>query len=150
MSASTFTNWAGDGHWVVDFLHFSYFIRVHFFQFNPTAMLKHLSRIAVGTFGWYFWVNLFVFIEELTGQCEGEETLSSKMTCSLQGFHLDGLNTSGNVFPLTNSTPLIYSSVKKSRLKDGGQLSRETQEEQLVLAGNASFCQSTGRVAFYL
>ena len=50
-------------------------------------MLEHLSRMAVGTFGWYFWVNLFVFIEELTGQCEGEETLSSKMTCSLQGFH---------------------------------------------------------------
>ena len=74
---------------------------------DPFAMLKHLSRLAVGTFGWYFWVNFFVFIEEQTGFCEGEETLTSKRICHLQGFHWDGFDISGHTFLLTYSALII-------------------------------------------
>ena len=79
---------------------------------NPTAMLKHLSRLAVGTFGWYFWVNLFVYIEELTGFCEGEDSLTSKRSCHLQGFHWDGFDISGHAFLLTHSALIISEEIQ--------------------------------------
>lgn len=81
-------------------------------SFNPTAMLKHLSRMAVGTFGWYFWVNLFVYIEDLTGQCEGEETLSSKKSCHFQGYHWDGFDISGHTFLLMYSALIISEEIQ--------------------------------------
>ena len=84
-------------------------------SFNPTAMLKHLSRMAVGTFAWYFWVNLFVYIEEITGICEGEETLSSKVTCRLQGFHWDCFDISGHAFLLTYSALVISEEIQVKR-----------------------------------
>ena len=84
-------------------------------SFNPTSMLKHLSRMAVGTFGWYFWVNMFVYIEELTGQCEGEETLSSKKTCHFHGFHWDGFDISGHAFLLTYSALVISEEIQVKR-----------------------------------
>ena len=82
---------------------------------KPFAMLKHLSRLAVGTFGWYFWVNFFVFIEEQTGFCEGEETLTSKRICHLQGFHWDGFDISGHTFLLTYSALIITEEVQVKR-----------------------------------
>jgi len=84
-------------------------------SFKPSSMLKHLSRVAVGSFGWYFWVNLFVYIEELTGECEGEETLSSKETCHLQGFHWDGFDISGHTFLLTYSALVISEEIQVKR-----------------------------------
>ena len=84
---------------------------------NPSAMLKHLSRLAVGTFGWYFWVNFFVFIEELTGFCEGEESLTTKSSCHVQGFHWDGFDISGHTFLLTYSALIISEEIQvKQRL----------------------------------
>lgn len=74
---------------------------------NPFEMLRHLSRLAVGTLGWYFWVNLFVYIEELTGLCEGEESITSKRSCHSQGFHWDGFDISGHAFLLTYSALII-------------------------------------------
>ena len=64
---------------------------------NPLAILKHLSRMAVATCGWYIWVNLFVYIEELTGFCE-EETLISKRSCYQEGFYWNGFDISGHSF----------------------------------------------------
>ena len=74
---------------------------------NPSKMLRHLSRLAVGTFAWYFWVNLFVYIEELTGICEGEESITSKRSCHFQGFHWDGFDISGHAFLLIHSALII-------------------------------------------
>lgn len=84
---------------------------------KPFAMLKHLSRLAVGTFGWYFWVNFFVFIEEQTGFCEGEETLTSKRICHLQGFHWDGFDISGHTFLLTYSALIITEELQVKQYK---------------------------------
>ena len=81
------------------------------------AMLKHLSRLAVGTFGWYFWVNFFVFIEEQTGFCEGEESLTSKRICHLQGFHWDGFDISGHTFLLTYSALIITEELQVEQYK---------------------------------
>lgn len=85
---------------------------------KPFAMLKHLSRLAVGTFGWYFWVNFFVFIEEQTGFCEGEESLTSKRICHLQGFHWDGFDISGHTFLLTYSALIITAELQVKRWQD--------------------------------
>ena len=74
---------------------------------NPLAILKHLRRMAVATCGWYIWVNLFVYIEELTGFCEGEETLISKRSCYQEGFYWDGFDISGHCFLLTYSALVI-------------------------------------------
>lgn len=82
---------------------------------NPTAILRHLSRLAVATFGWYFWVNLFNCIEELTGMCEGEETLTSKKSCHLQGYHWDGFDVSGHIFLLTYSALVISEEIQVER-----------------------------------
>ena len=74
---------------------------------NPLAILKHLRRMAVATCGWYIWVNLFVYIEELTGFCEGEETLISKRSCYQEGFYWNGFDISGHCFLLTYSALVI-------------------------------------------
>ena len=74
---------------------------------NPLAMLKHLSRMAVATCGWYIWVNLFVYIEELTGFCEGEEKLISKRSCYQEGFYWNGFDISEHCFLLTYSALVI-------------------------------------------
>ena len=74
---------------------------------NPLAILKHLSRMAVATCGWYIWVNLFVYIEELTGFCEGEETLISKRSCYQEGFYWNGFDISGHCFLLIYSALVI-------------------------------------------
>ena len=73
---------------------------------NPFAILKHLSRMVVAACGWYFWVNLFVYIEELTGFCE-EETLISKMSGYQEGFYWNGFDISGQCFLLTYSALVI-------------------------------------------
>lgn len=82
---------------------------------NPSAMLRHLSRLVVGTCVWYFWVNLFVYIEELTGFCEGEESLTSKRSCHLQGYHWDGFDISGHTFLLTYSALIISEEIQLKR-----------------------------------
>ena len=74
---------------------------------NPFAILRHLSRMAVATWGWYFWVNLFVYIEELTGFCEGEEKLISKRSCYQEGFYWNGFDISGHCFILIYSALVI-------------------------------------------
>ena len=74
---------------------------------NPLAILKHLRRMAVATCGWYIWVNLFVYIEELTGFCEGEEKLISKRSCYQEGFYWNGFDISGHCFLLTYSALVI-------------------------------------------
>ena len=74
---------------------------------NPLAILKHLRRMAVATCGWYIWVNLFVYIEELTGFCKGEEKLTSKRSCYQEGFYWDGFDISGHCFLLTYSALVI-------------------------------------------
>ena len=74
---------------------------------NPLAILKHLSRMAVATCGWYFWVYLFFYIKELTGFCEGEETLISKRSCNKEGFYWNGFDISGHCFLLIYSALVI-------------------------------------------
>ena len=74
---------------------------------NPLAILKHLRMMAVATCGWYIWVNLFVYIEELTGFCEGEEKLISKRSCYQEGFYWNGFDISGHCFLLTYSALVI-------------------------------------------
>lgn len=81
-------------------------------SFNPSAMLRHLSRMAVATCGWYFWVNLFVYIEELTGFCEGEETLISKRSCRQEGFYWSGFDISGHAFLLIYSALVISEEIQ--------------------------------------
>ena len=74
---------------------------------NPFAILKYLGRmVAVATCGWYIWVNLFVYIEELTGFCE-EETLISKRSCYQEGFYWNGFDISGHCFLLIYSALVI-------------------------------------------
>lgn len=58
-------------------------------------------------FGWYFWVNLFVYIEKLIGQCEGEEILFLKESCYFQGFYWDGFDIFGYIFFLIYSVLVI-------------------------------------------
>lgn len=104
---------------------------------NPTAMLRHLSRLAVGTFGWFFWVNFFVYIEELTGICEGEESLTSKRSCHLQGFHWDGFDISGHTFLLTYSALIISEEIQvKQRLPllESGQPMRLPRRPHLIFS----------------
>ena len=74
---------------------------------NLSAMLRHLCRLIVGTFGWYFWVNIFNYIEEVTGVCEGEESLTTKSNCHHEGYHWVGFDTSGHAFLLIYSALVI-------------------------------------------
>ncbi|XP_050311798.1 acyl-coenzyme A diphosphatase FITM2 [Anthonomus grandis grandis] len=59
----------------------------------------HLPRIAVATFFWYFWTNLFNYIEASFGRCQ-IKAHGSKETCLKAGYIWNGFDTSGHSFIL--------------------------------------------------
>ena len=74
---------------------------------NLVLMAKHYGRLLVATFSWYFWVNLFLYIEDLTGVCEGDEKFTTRRSCKTQGFHWNGFDISGHAFLLIHCCLVI-------------------------------------------
>ena len=67
---------------------------------NIVTMIRNLTRLAVGTAFWYFWVNLFLYIKQETGSCVGDKTTTAILACRKKGFHWYEFDISGHTFLL--------------------------------------------------
>lgn len=68
---------------------------------------KHLVRLAIATFFWFFWVNLFIYIEGLYGHCTDKRDLRTRYECISKGFRWKGFDLSGHAFILIYSNLLL-------------------------------------------
>lgn len=59
----------------------------------------HAPRLIIATFFWYFWTNLFNYVEASFGKCQIKQ-FSSKETCLKAGHIWNGFDTSGHSFIL--------------------------------------------------
>ena len=74
-------------------------------------IMKHLARLLIATVFWYAWVNLFVYIEGLYGQCERRE-LKSKSVCLKTASKWIGFDLSGHTFILIYSNLVLIEEVR--------------------------------------
>ena len=123
---------------LVPFISFTSFI---YTSCNVAAMLRHLSRLIVATFGWYIFVNLFSHIEELTGVCEGEESITSKRSCYLQGYLWAGFDISGHAFLLVYSALIISEEIQVKQWLSVTTIARNVSEPHRRL--NIFLCRLT-------
>ncbi|XP_060520731.1 acyl-coenzyme A diphosphatase FITM2 [Cylas formicarius] len=59
----------------------------------------HLTRLAIATFFWWFWTNIFNYIEASFGKC-GIKQYGTKESCLRAGHVWNGFDTSGHSFIL--------------------------------------------------
>lgn len=90
---------------------FMYFTSFTYCCGNIDKVKKHMSRLAIGTFFWFFWTNAFVFIEEATGFClsDAEKT---KTLCLQHGYKWFGFDISGHCFLLIYSSLILMEEAK--------------------------------------
>jgi hypothetical protein len=77
-------------------------------------VVKHLSRLLVGTAIWFFWTTSFQRIENATGVCTSTK-YSDKKACSDGGHKWFGFDTSGHAFLLTYCLLIISEEAKSFR-----------------------------------
>lgn len=70
-------------------------------------LLKHLARLCIATFIWYFWVNFFIYIESVYGTCIEKRDLKIKSLCLNAGNRWRGLDLSGHAFILIYSNLVL-------------------------------------------
>lgn len=68
---------------------------------------KHFARLAIATFFWYFWVNFFLYFENMTGHCVDRKELKSKIACMKAGSRWRGFDLSGHAFILIYSNLVL-------------------------------------------
>ncbi|GLG97221.1 Fat storage-inducing transmembrane protein [Gryllus bimaculatus] len=68
-------------------------------------VVMHVSRLGIATFMWFFWTNLFQYIESNYGRCLSKAHFPTKAACIGKGFMWNGFDLSGHAFIL------IYSSL---------------------------------------
>ncbi|XP_013380308.1 FIT family protein CG10671 [Lingula anatina] len=72
---------------------------------------RHMSRLAVGTFWWYIWTNVFEIVEHQSGFCSMKD-LTDKRTCYRGGHIWIGFDISGHAFLLIHNLLMISEEVK--------------------------------------
>ncbi|XP_066254323.1 acyl-coenzyme A diphosphatase FITM2 [Euwallacea similis] len=97
----------------------------------------HMPRLIIATLFWYFWTNLFNYIEASFGRCQFKQ-FSSKESCLKQGHIWNGFDTSGHSFILIYGSLILieetrcmvnWDSIKEYlRLEDHNRATRETEQ----------------------
>lgn len=84
------------------------------FRRSVSFLARRQLSLVVATAVWYICTETFFYIEDVTGSCYENSTLSiinkeftSKATCRRVGFHWDGYDISGHSFILTYSALFI-------------------------------------------
>ncbi|MCL4129220.1 UNVERIFIED_CONTAM: hypothetical protein GTU68_022457 [Idotea baltica] len=74
---------------------------------------RHMSRLAIGTFFWFFWTQLFFeYVENSTGVCLGKAILKDKYTCVGTGFQWHSFDISGHAFLLVYMNLILVEEAK--------------------------------------
>lgn len=105
-------------------------------QFKRIAQ-HHLPRLAIATLLWYFWTNLFNYIEASFGRCQMKQ-YSSKGSCLKAGHMWNGFDTSGHTFILIYGSLVLieetrsmvnWDSIKEFlRLEEHNRSTRQTEQ----------------------
>ncbi|XP_035678766.1 fat storage-inducing transmembrane protein 2-like [Branchiostoma floridae] len=93
---------------------------------DTSAVLKHLSRLLVGTTIWFVFTSVFDTVLHYTGSCTDAE-YTDKRACVKAGFAWDGFDISGHAFLLSYCALLITSELSVLKTWDTIQ---ETLEEE--------------------
>lgn len=96
---------------------------------NIITVFKHLCRLAVATFWWYFITTTIRRIEEVVGVCS-ESSKDNKVTCIKSGKLWLGFDISGHAFLLIHCLLTISEEVRCFR--DWTKLGQMLSEEDLV------------------
>lgn len=75
-----------------------------------TGIMRHVVRLFVATFFWYFWTSVFNRLEEYFGRCSGNGRTRSE--CRSAGFLWKSFDISGHVFILIYSTLVMISEAR--------------------------------------
>lgn len=75
-----------------------------------TSVLRHVARLVVATFFWYFWTKTFNQLEEYFGQCSGKG--QTRSSCRSAGFQWKPFDISGHVFILIYSALVMISEAR--------------------------------------
>lgn len=95
---------------------------------NLKTVLKHLCRLAVATFWWYFLTSAFRSIEEVVGVCT-DSSKDNKQACVKSGKFWLGFDISGHTFLLIHCLLTISEEVRC--FKDWTALGKILREEHL-------------------
>src|SRR5437868_3074502 len=83
---------------------------------DKKRILRHYSRLAIGTIIWFIWTNVFRINEETTGQCLTQEgvlfSVRGKRSCSTKGGRWASFDISGHAFLLMWCVLLITEEAK--------------------------------------
>lgn len=110
---------------------FIYFSSYTYCCGDRSAVKRHLSRLAVGTFWWFTLTNLFNYIEHASGFCSSEVAdHSSKRVCIDAGFAWLGFDISGHAFLLVHCLLTISEEVKVMKGWDRIAELIQTEEER--------------------
>lgn len=101
---------------------------------KKNMMYRHLIRLAIATFFWYFWVNFFVYVEKMYGFCVNQKNLKTKMSCVSHGSRWHGLDLSGHAFILIYSTLVLIEEAKPIL---GWESLRDIIREETYTRGNS-------------
>ncbi|XP_063976888.1 acyl-coenzyme A diphosphatase FITM2 [Diachasmimorpha longicaudata] len=74
-----------------------------------SIVVRHLMRIVLATFFWFFWTKLFLHVETTYGRCLGtrESELQKKTNCLRAGKFWSGFDISGHTFILIYSSLIL-------------------------------------------
>lgn len=75
-----------------------------------TSIVRHVIRLFVATFFWYFWTSTFNVLEEYYGKCSGNG--QTRFECISTGSQWKPFDISGHVFILIYSTLVIISEAR--------------------------------------
>ena len=80
-------------------------------------IVQHLIRLAVATFAWFIWTNLFMFIDNITGECAPSPTSTGSLefpdrnlprrACLKNKLYWQGFDISGHSFLLIYSCLIL-------------------------------------------
>lgn len=74
---------------------------------KTNLLWKHFARLAIATFFWFSWRNLFVFLENWTGRCLDRKELSTRSVCVKSGSSWRSFDLSSHAFNLIYSNLVL-------------------------------------------
>nr|CAG4634853.1 EOG090X07YX [Alona affinis] len=98
--------------WTMSFVGSFIYLTSNIYSCGDKAQIrKHFLRLLLATINWFFWTNLFVYIEDSYGYCS-KAIVRGRKSCLTKGFTWNGFSISGHTFILIYCTLIIMEEAK--------------------------------------